>query len=81
MSQLIYKFYSPKGLKKNKNISNSSRLVLEQAEKYGVDWEIITGTQIITLTYKGKNQTYYHQVPSSTTALAKYACNNKRVTT
>lgn len=80
MSQLIYEFYSPTGLKKNKNVSNSSRLVLEEAEKHGVSWDIIPGTQIITLTYKDKTQTYYHQVPSSTTALAKYSCNNKRVT-
>ncbi|MCB9801213.1 MAG: hypothetical protein H6773_03460 [Pseudomonadales bacterium] len=81
MSQLIYEFYSPTGLKKNKNVSNSSRLVLKEAERFGVHWEIVSGTQIICLTYNGKTQTYYHQVPSSTTALAKYACNNKRVTT
>lgn len=80
MSQLIYEFYSPQGLKKNKNVSNSSRLVLEEAEKHGVEWDIIPGTQIIILTYKGKTQTYYHQVPASTTALAKYSCNNKRIT-
>ncbi|NCS97913.1 MAG: hypothetical protein GW762_04970 [Candidatus Pacebacteria bacterium] len=80
MSQLIYQFYSPKGLQKNKNVSNSSRLVLVEAEKYGVEWNILPGTQIITLTYNGKTQTYYHQVPSATTALAIYSTQNKRTT-
>lgn len=79
--QLIYQFYSPKGLQKHKNISNSSRLVLEEADKLGIKWHVIPGTQIIELTYKGITTSYYHQVPASTTALAKYATNNKSITT
>lgn len=81
MQPLIYEFYSPEGIVKKNNVSNSSRLVLKEAEKYGVDWEILPCTEVIKLTYKGKTQTYYHQVPSSTTALAKYSCDNKKVTT
>ena len=80
MSKLIYEYYSPKGLKKSKNISNSSRLVIVEAEKFGIKWRIEPGTQIVTLNYKDKEKSYYHQIPSSTTALAKYACNHKRVT-
>lgn len=81
MKQLIYELHSPKGVVKNKNVSNSSRLVLLEAEKYGVKWRILPCTQIIELKYNGILKTYYHQVPSATTALAKYSCNNKRVTT
>lgn len=81
MSQLIYESYSPNGVVKNKNISNSSRLVLAEADKYGVAWRIIPCTQLIELSFNGKKKTFYHQVPTSTTALAKYACNNKQVTT
>lgn len=80
MTQLIYQLYTPNGVEKNKNISNSSRLVLKEAEKFGMTWRIIPCTQIIELNYKGKKRTYYHQVPSTTSALAKYACNNKKVT-
>ncbi len=80
MTKLIYQDYSPCGLKKNKNISNSSRLAIREAEKFGVDWEIIPGTQIVKLTYKNKDRFYYHQIPCSTTALAKYVCNNKQIT-
>ena len=81
MQPLIYESNGPSGVIKNKNVSNSSRLVLEEAEKLGIDWEIIPCTQLIQLTYKDRIQTYYHQVPTSTTALAKYSCNNKRITT
>jgi len=81
MSQLIYEFYSPGGVIKNKNISHSSRLILEEAEKFGVKWNVIPCTQLIELTFKNNKQTFYHQVPSTTTALAKYFCNNKKVTT
>ena len=80
MPKLLYHYFSPEGLKKNKPVSNSSRLVLKEAEKCGIAWHITPGTQIITLTYKGEKKSYYHQVPSSTTALAKYACNNKQIT-
>lgn len=80
MSGLIYQLYSPNGLVENKPVSNSSRLVLIEAEKYGVSWRIIPGTQIVELTYNGVSKTYYHQVPSNTSALAKYACNNKKTT-
>jgi len=81
MSQLIYENYSPQGTVKIKNMTNSSRLVLIEAEKLGVSWQILPCTQLIELNYKGKKRTFYHQVPSSTTALAKYACSNKKVTT
>lgn len=81
MQPLIYESYGPDGVIKNKNVSNSSRLVLEEAEKFGINWEIIPCTQLIQLSFKDKIRTYYHQVPSSTTALAKYSCNNKRITT
>lgn len=73
-------YYSPKGLTKNKNVSNSSRLILKEADALGIKWEIIPGTQIINLSYNGKTQSFYHQVPAATTALAKYACNNKQIT-
>jgi len=81
LSKLIYEYYSPNGLKKSGNITNSSRLVIKEAEKLDVAWKIEPGTQIVTLTYQGQEKSYYHQVPSSTTALALYACNNKKITT
>lgn len=80
MSKLIYKYFSIKGLEKSKNLSNSSRLILSEADKYAVFWKIIPGTQIVSLTYKGQEKYFYHQIPSGTSALAIYACNNKKIT-
>jgi cyanophycin synthetase len=80
MSKLIYQYYSPTGLKQNKKVTNSSRLVLKAADKYGIKWRIIPGTQVVSLSYQGQTKEYYHQVPSSTTAVAHYACNHKRIT-
>ena len=80
MTKYIYKYFSTEGLKKSKSVTNSSRLIIREAERYGVDWKIIPGTQIVTLTYKGQEKSYYHQIPSATTALAVYACNNKKIT-
>lgn len=81
MLPLIYEFYGPAGVAKSKNVSNSSRLVLEEAERLGIGWEILSCTQLIELTYRGKSKTYHHQIPASTTAVANYTCRNKKVTT
>ena len=76
----MYQFFTPDGFRLNKRVSNSSRLVLVEAEKYGVKWEIIPGTQIVSLNYQGKTTSFFHQVPATTTALAKYACTFKKIT-
>jgi glutamate--cysteine ligase len=77
---LTYQYFSPQGWKKSNNLSNSSRLVIVAAEKYGIDWRITPGTRIVTLTYQGQEKSYYNQIPASTSALAKYATNNKKIT-
>ncbi len=74
---MIYQYYSPSGLKKTKNLSNSSKLVIKEAEKHGLTWRILPGTPMIGLTYQGEERFYYYQVPCSTTALAKYITVHK----
>ena len=81
MTKLTYNYNSPNGVITNRNISNSSRLILQEAEKHGVDWRFIPCTQLIELSYRDKKKTYYHQVPSSTSAAAVFTCNNKKITT
>jgi len=79
LSKLTYKRFTPSGIKKGKDLTNSSRLLISVAEEYGVKWKIINGTQIVILNYNGKEEAYYHQVPSTTTAIAIY-CDNKKIT-
>jgi len=79
MLQLIYEQNSPKGIVKNKNVTYSSCLILKEADKFGVGWRILPCTPLVELNYNGKKKIFYYQIPSSTTALAKYVCTNKEV--
>lgn len=81
MAKLIYEYNLSNGLKKTQNLSNSSRLIIKEAEKMGINWKIIRGTKIIALDYKNNKKYFYNQIPSPTSALGIYACNNKKVTT
>ena len=77
MSVLRYQYFAPTGLEPDKVVTNSSRLVIHAAEKRDIAWKIHPGTQVVTLTYNGTSRSYYHQVPSSTTSIAKYITNQK----
>ncbi len=79
MLHLSYEYDSPLGLRTSSAVSNSSLLLIQAATELGIAWEIVVDTSVIEFTYLGKTQTYYFQVPSSTSALASYACRNKRV--
>lgn len=80
MPKINYKIFSPHGLDIKNQISNSSRLILLEANRLGVDWEVIPGTEVVVFNFQGKQNYLYHQVPSTTTALALYICNNKKTT-
>ncbi len=67
-------------MKKNKDVTSSSRLILREAEKLNIDWKIIPGTQIVTLSYKGVERSYHHQIPSASATISNYICNNKITT-
>ena len=79
MTKLIYQQFSLNGLEKIQDLAGSSKLIIKEAEMHGVKWKIIPGTQVITLSYKGKEKSFYHQVSSATTALAMY-CDDKMIT-
>lgn len=81
MSKLIYEFYGPEGTVKEKNIGAGPRYILNEAEKYGIEWRVLPCTHLIELTYKGKKQVFHHQIPTATSALSLYVCNNKKITT
>ena len=80
ISKHTYTYYSPTGLRKNATVTHSTLLVLQEAEKHGVVWSIVPGTQIISLKYKGIEKHFFFQVPSTTTAAARYICKHKKTT-
>lgn len=79
MTALYLKRKSITGVKKIKKISRSTILILEEAEKQGVEWEKISYTNLFKLSYKNQIKYFHGQIPSETTEFAYYCCNNKRL--
>ena len=67
------------GVRKLKKISDSTILVLQEAEKQGIVWEKIKYTDLFKLTFQGESAYFHAQIPSKTTEFAYYCCNNKRL--
>lgn len=67
------------GVENLSKISKSTLLVLEEAEKHGIQWETIPCTNLFKLSYKDEERFFYGQIPSETTAFAYYCCKDKRV--
>lgn len=61
-------------------ILSSTRLILDEANKAGVDVYQIPNTKIFRLTYENKNKYFYHQIPIGNSAISKYICNDKYTT-
>lgn len=70
-----YKKVRPSGLETADGITSSTRLVLKEAERLGVDWQTIPGTKIIKLNFLGKSQYFYYQVPSTSKSVAQFCCD------
>lgn len=79
MTALYLKRKTIDGVKKIKKVSTSTILILEEAEKYGVEWEKISYTNLFKLTFNGKTKYFHGQIPSETTEFAYYCCDNKRL--
>jgi glutamate--cysteine ligase len=54
-------------------------MVLEEADKCGVLWEIIPFTSMFKLSYLDSTKFFHGQTPSETTEYASYCCENKDV--
>ncbi|GIK83600.1 MAG: hypothetical protein BroJett025_02220 [Patescibacteria group bacterium] len=79
MNDIFQKRKTILGKDKLKKISKSTLLVIEEAEKLGISWEIIPYTAMFRLQYKNTEKYFYGQVPSETTAFAHYCCKDKRI--
>lgn len=79
MNDLYLNRKSIDGVKKLKKVSFSTVLILEEAERVGVEWEKIAYTGLFKLCYKNQVKYFHAQIPSTTTEFAAYICNNKRI--
>jgi len=80
MNKYHYNFSNPSGKMKIKPITLSTKLILQEAEKLGIKWKAIEGTEIIKLSFKSKNEYFHHQVSPLNSNLAIYCCKQKNVT-
>src|SRR3989338_5243286 len=60
--------------------SQSTLLILKEAEKHGVAWENIKYTDVYRMQYKKNVQYFYARVPSLTTSFAGHCCRDKNIT-
>ncbi len=75
MQAFIYSRFTPNGLIKGQNISSSTKIALQEAEKLGVTWETIPNTKIIKLQLADKIHFFHHQIPTNTKAISLFACS------
>ncbi len=76
---LYIRVKSPGGSKIIKKVANSTKLILDVAETYGIKWKQLPHSGIFQLTYGNDVQYFHKQTPFSTTSLGKYCCDNKRI--
>lgn len=77
---LSYVRSTPHGIDIDRSISFSTKLVLREADAHGITWEKIPETNLFKLSLNKKIRYFHHQIPSSTTALGKFCCNKKNIT-
>lgn len=77
---LYYQRLKTTGYAQEELVSVSTRLILLEAEKFGVTYREIPETRVFELNYKGKIQYFHAQIPSQTTWVGFHSCLDKNVT-
>lgn len=80
MNDYNYLITTPSGRLKQKPITLSTKLILQEAKELGIKWETISDTEIIKLSYNGQDKYFRHQISPLNSNLAFYSCDNKEVT-
>lgn len=75
-----YKRYTPKGLVNDRPITSSTRLILKEAAKLGMEIKHLIGTDMFELRYKNKVRNFFYQNPASNSATGMFVASSKRRT-
>lgn len=73
-TSLHYTRRGPRGYMSTQDVPASTAHVLEEADRLGVEWELLDGTRIFRLTYQGAVRYFFERVPQSTEYLG-YNCS------
>jgi len=70
----------PEGIVNGYEVDPSIQLILHEAEKLGMSWEIVTDTDVIELTHQGITRSFRNRAPSTSFSPAAKICQNKQTT-
>lgn len=73
-----YKRVTPNGIRDNRPITSSTRLILREAEALGMQVEHVEGAQMFRLEHEGRVRHFHFQNPSPNTALSMFLTDSKR---
>lgn len=77
---LYYKRQKTTGLAEEELVSVSTRMILQESEKYGIVWKEIPETRVFEMTFHGQTKYFHAQIPAQTTWVGFHACLDKNVT-
>lgn len=76
---LYYTRSLPEGIIQKEEVSISTQLILHEAEKMGIKWEIISDTDVIELTYQSIVRSFRSRMPFATSYFGAKVCNDKQL--
>lgn len=79
-NNFFYQQQTPAGLVAGKEITISTKFILQEAQKLGIKWREIPGTRVLELSYKNQIKHFYNQVPQSTSLLGHFCTSSKQRT-
>lgn len=75
-----YKRFTPKGIVDDRAITSSTRLILREADRIGIEVKQLVGTNTFELKYKDKIRNFHYQNMGSNTSTGLFIANSKRNT-
>ncbi|MEP7166861.1 MAG: hypothetical protein ABI758_02705 [Candidatus Woesebacteria bacterium] len=77
---LFFSRTTPTGPQPYQHLDAAMQMVIDEAEKHGMHWELLTDSDVVAVTYKGKTNYFRNRAPSTTHVPATKICQNKAAT-
>lgn len=71
---------TPFGIAKKREMTLSTKIILQEADRLNISWEVIPGTELIALSFNNHIEYFTTQIPGTTSALAYLLTNDKSAT-
>ncbi len=77
---LFFTRSTPQGPKPITHLDAAMQMVIEEAERHGMTWELLNDTDVVKVTHQGKTEYFRNRAPSTTRVPATKICQNKAAT-